>query len=46
MVLPTAAMVALGLAIAVAGGPLYAFSQRAAADLLQPANYIQAVLTR
>jgi multicomponent Na+:H+ antiporter subunit D len=46
MVLPTAAMVALGLAIAVAGGPLYAFSQRAAADLLDPATYVRAVQAR
>jgi multicomponent Na+:H+ antiporter subunit D len=44
MVLPTAALVVFGLAIALAGGPLYRYSQRAAADLLDPASYVSTVL--
>ena len=34
----------LSLAIAVAAGPLYALSERAAHDLLDPSSYIRAVL--
>ena len=44
MVAPTALLVALGLAIALAGAPLYRYSVRAAADLLDPALYINTVL--
>ena len=44
MVLPTAALVALTVVIALAAGPLLALSERAAADLLDPATYIRAVL--
>lgn len=44
MVAPTAALVAVSLAFAAAMGPLYALCQRAAADLLDPAGYIGAVL--
>jgi multicomponent Na+:H+ antiporter subunit D len=46
MVLPTVALTALGLAIAVAAGPLYELSERAAVDLLDPSAYIRAVLDR
>jgi multicomponent Na+:H+ antiporter subunit D len=44
MVVPTAVLVALTLAIGLAAGPLLALSDRAAADLLDPASYISAVL--
>jgi multicomponent Na+:H+ antiporter subunit D len=44
MVLPTAALLALGLAIAFAAGPLYDLAERAAADLLAPERYVRAVL--
>ena len=44
MVAPTALLVALGLAIALAGAPLYRYSVRAAADLLDPVLYITTVL--
>ena len=44
MVLPTAALVAVSLVIMIAAGSLFALSERAARDLLDPADYIQAVL--
>jgi multicomponent Na+:H+ antiporter subunit D len=44
MVAPTAALLVAGLAIAVAAGPLYDLSHRAAADLLDPSGYREAVL--
>jgi multicomponent Na+:H+ antiporter subunit D len=44
MVLPTAALALLSLAIAVGAASLYALSERAATDLLDPQTYIQAVL--
>ena len=44
MVLATGALVALSLAIAVASGPLWDLSARAAADLLDPTAYVEAVL--
>jgi multicomponent Na+:H+ antiporter subunit D len=43
MIAPTAVLAALTLLIALAAGPLYEFSERAATDLLDPAAYIQAV---
>lgn len=46
MVLPTAVLVVLSLAVAVAAGPLFGLSERAAHDLLAPATYINAVLGR
>ncbi|MPY92882.1 MAG: Na+/H+ antiporter subunit D [Acidimicrobiia bacterium] len=46
MVLPTAALTVLGVAIAAGAGPLYDLSQRAATDLLDPSGYIHAVLAR
>lgn len=42
----TVLAVGMGLAIAVAAGPLYELCQRAAADLLDTTNYVQAVLGR
>ncbi len=44
MVLPTAVLAALTLVIGLAGGPLYDLSDRAAADLVDPSAYLQAVL--
>lgn len=44
MVLATGALVVLGLAIALTSGPLWDLSARAAADLLDPSAYIEAVL--
>ena len=44
MILPTSALTALSIAIAVFAGPLYDLCRRAAVDLLDPTAYIQAVL--
>jgi multicomponent Na+:H+ antiporter subunit D len=44
MVLSTGVLVALGVAIALFAGPLYELAQRAAADLVNPAPYVRAVL--
>ncbi|MBN2621876.1 MAG: Na+/H+ antiporter subunit D [Acidimicrobiales bacterium] len=46
MVGATAALTALGLAVAIFAGPLYALSERAADDMLQGTVYVQAVLGR
>ncbi|HVM18824.1 MAG TPA: proton-conducting transporter membrane subunit [Egibacteraceae bacterium] len=42
----TIGLVAVTLGIALAAGPLWTLSERAATGLLQPATYIEAVLTR
>ena len=44
MVAPTAALVGISLVIAVAAGPLYALSERTAADLADPSRYVAEVL--
>jgi multicomponent Na+:H+ antiporter subunit D len=44
MVGPTAALVALSLAIAVLAGPLYDYCERTAADLLDTSRYVAEVL--
>ena len=44
MILPTAALAAISLAVALWAGPLYDLSERAATDLLHPASYVRAVL--
>ena len=44
MLAATAAMTAVGLLITVVAGPLYAFTQRAAADLTSRAPYVTSVL--
>jgi multicomponent Na+:H+ antiporter subunit D len=44
MVLPTAVLVACGIAVAAFGGPLYALGERAAVDLLDREAYIGKVL--
>ncbi len=46
MVLPTAALVLLGICLGVFGAPLWELSERAAVDLLDPQVYIRAVLGR
>ena len=45
MVVPTAILVAASVAVAVAAGPLYSLSQRAASDLLDRHAYIEKVET-
>ena len=44
MIAPTTALFGLGLAVAVAAGPIYRLCERAAANLLDPSSYIRAVL--
>jgi multicomponent Na+:H+ antiporter subunit D len=44
MIIPTAVLVLAGVALAVFAGPFYAFVERAAADLLDPTDYLRAVL--
>jgi multicomponent Na+:H+ antiporter subunit D len=44
MVLPTVALAAVSIAIAVSAGPLYELCQRAAEDLLDGRTYLDAVL--
>lgn len=44
MMIATAVVVAIGVGIALAGGPLYGLCERAAADLLSPVAYGHAVL--
>src|SRR5690606_24146762 len=46
MVLPTAALAAISLTVALAAGPIYAFSERTANELLTPSTYVDAVLPR
>ena len=46
MVGSTAALVVLSLALAVFSGPLYRLSERAAADVMDPRIYVEAVLGR
>jgi len=46
MVAATAVLVVVSLAVAVAAGPLASFAERAAADLLDPAVYVGAVMDR
>jgi multicomponent Na+:H+ antiporter subunit D len=46
MILPTAALAVLAVAIGLAAGPLYDLTERAAQDLLDPTAYVQAVLGR
>lgn len=43
VVLPTAALVVVGVGLSVVAGPLFGITDRAAADLLQPSGYITAV---
>lgn len=45
MVVPTLALVAVGLALAVLAGPIFGYSQRAAAEVLDSGEYISTVLS-
>ena len=44
MLVPTMALIAVGLALTVAAGPIFGFSYRAAEEVLDPARYVSAVL--
>jgi len=44
MLVPTMALIAVGLALTVAAGPIFGFSDRAAEEVLDPARYVSAVL--
>ncbi len=44
MLIPTGALIAVGLALTVFAGPIFAFSERAAAEVLDRGQYISAVL--
>ena len=44
MILPTAGLFVVGLAVAAAAGPLYRLCERAASDLLDPIGYLNVVL--
>ncbi|GBE65392.1 Na+/H+ antiporter subunit D [Mycobacterium sp. MFM001] len=46
MVAPTLALIAVGLSLTVLAGPIFAYSDRAAAEVLDRGNYISAVLPR
>ncbi|MBJ7341437.1 Na+/H+ antiporter subunit D [Mycolicibacterium sp.] len=45
MLIPTGALIAVGLALTIFAGPIFAFSERAAAEVLDRGQYISAVLT-
>jgi multicomponent Na+:H+ antiporter subunit D len=44
MLVPTAALILVGLALTVAAGPIMGYSERAAAEVLDRGQYISAVL--
>ncbi|RZT18054.1 multisubunit sodium/proton antiporter MrpD subunit [Mycobacterium sp. BK558] len=44
MLIPTGALIAVGLTLTVAAGPIFAYSDRAAAEVLDRGQYITAVL--
>ena len=44
MVVSTAALAALSIGVALAAGPIYELSERAAVDLIDPRSYVEAVL--
>jgi multicomponent Na+:H+ antiporter subunit D len=44
MIVPTALLVILGIGLGLAAGPVFALSERAARDLLDPSAYVHAVL--
>jgi multicomponent Na+:H+ antiporter subunit D len=46
MIAPTAILVLSSVAIAVAAGPIHAFSERTARDLLDPTGYVEEVIGR
>ena len=44
MLVPTGALIAVGLALTVLAGPIFAYSERAADEVLDRGQYISAVL--
>ena len=44
MLIPTGALIAVGLTLTVFAGPIFAYSERAAAEVLDRGQYISAVL--
>ena len=44
MLIPTLGLIVVGLALTVAAGPIFAYSERAAAEILDRGQYIGAVL--
>ncbi len=44
MLVPTAALIAVGLALTVAAGPIFGYGERSAAEVLDRGQYISAVL--
>ncbi len=44
MLVPTTALIAVGLALTVFAGPIFAFSERAAAEVVDRGQYVSAVL--
>ena len=46
MLLPTGALIAVGLTLTVLAGPIFSYSERAAAEVLDRGQYISAVLGR
>lgn len=44
MLIPTVALIAVGLTLTLAAGPIFGFSDRAAGEVLDPAQYVTAVL--
>ena len=45
MVVPTLALIALGLSLSVLAGPIFAYTERAAAEVLDRGEYISTVLS-
>ena len=46
MLLPTGALIAVGLSLTVLAGPFFAYTERAAGEVLDRGQYISAVLGR
>jgi multicomponent Na+:H+ antiporter subunit D len=46
MLLPTGALIAVGLSLTVFAGPIFSYTERAAAELLDRGQYVSAVLGR
>jgi multicomponent Na+:H+ antiporter subunit D len=46
MLLPTGALIAVGLSLTVFAGPIFSYSERAAAEVLDRGQYVSAVLGR
>ena len=44
MLIPTAALIAVGLMLTIAAGPIFGYAERSAAEVLDRGEYISAVL--